>query len=384
VKHRELKVVFDTNILFTGSAGNLLRQEIVDLIKGNSQHADLSLTWYLPEVAMHERLYQMQSSALELLPSIQRLEKFVGYNLNVTEDVVKEKVREVADQQFKELGLQLLTLAVAGVNWQQIMLDSVYRQPPFQRGEKEKGFRDALIAESFLQLVALAPADPKVCRITLVTSDGLLANAVRARTIGRKDVRILATSEELKGLINTLVSEVAEEFVNSIQGPASAYFFEAKNGESLFFKEGIQKRIAEEFRSVLEGVPKGADRRENGEWFIYSPRFAKKHRQRVYWATRIQVEANAYKTLGPGLAELIFSTLQTLTALQRKQGSPVSTESSVGASPEVPQLPTEKREELFAKGWSNFDVTWSVLVTTGQKFTKHRIDGIEHVETSWG
>ncbi len=41
-KKPELKVVFDTSVLFSQVAYNLLRDEVRQLIESNSQHIDLS------------------------------------------------------------------------------------------------------------------------------------------------------------------------------------------------------------------------------------------------------------------------------------------------------------------------------------------------------
>jgi hypothetical protein len=72
----QLKVVFDTNALYVasntlGSASDLVRQEIVDLIS-DSRYPDLDILWYLPEVVRHERQYQMQAEALNLRSAINK------------------------------------------------------------------------------------------------------------------------------------------------------------------------------------------------------------------------------------------------------------------------------------------------------------------------
>ena len=78
-KHQrpQLRVVFDTNILFTDSASDLVRQEAVNLIK-ESTFPDLEIQWYLPEMVRHERQYQMQKRALELLPPIAKVERLLA------------------------------------------------------------------------------------------------------------------------------------------------------------------------------------------------------------------------------------------------------------------------------------------------------------------
>jgi|SRR5258707_14808832 len=78
VKKSQFKVVFDRNALYVtpnniGSASDLVRQEITDLIS-EAKHADLEILWHLPEIVRHERQYQMQVEALKLRPAINRIE----------------------------------------------------------------------------------------------------------------------------------------------------------------------------------------------------------------------------------------------------------------------------------------------------------------------
>ncbi|MFY9527496.1 MAG: hypothetical protein WBC04_08570 [Candidatus Acidiferrales bacterium] len=88
-KHQrpQLRVVFDTNVLYTGSASDLVRQEAANLIK-QSMFPDLEIQWYLPELVRHERQYQMQKRALELLPAIGKVEKLLGHKLAITEETL--------------------------------------------------------------------------------------------------------------------------------------------------------------------------------------------------------------------------------------------------------------------------------------------------------
>src|SRR5579859_1226277 len=87
----QLKVVFDTNILITDSASDLVRQEAVNLIK-ESKFPDLEIQWYLPEMVRHERQYQMQKRALALLPHIAKVERLLGHNLAINDQLLVDSV----------------------------------------------------------------------------------------------------------------------------------------------------------------------------------------------------------------------------------------------------------------------------------------------------
>lgn len=406
-KPPELKVVFDTNVLWTGSASDLLKHEVNELIKNNSSHPDLKISWYLPEIVRHERQYQMLKAGLELLPSIQKLERVLGHKLNITEQIIENRIQETVNRHIHEIGLELLQVNPAKVDWNKMMLNSAYRLPPFSSGEKEKGFRDALVAEGFLQLVSNSPVTPKVCRIALVTGDNILAEAIKAHTNDTKNVRVLLSLEDLKSLINTLVAEVSEEFVAVIQPSAQSYFFEVDNKDTLYYKENIRNKIREDYSDKLSEIPQGASTRENGIWRIHPPRFIKKQGQRVYWGTRIIVESESYKFVSATSYEYVPETKSVYSGLTLGaqvapsylaaqsvnpfvQSNPLYQSGAVlgsplSASPSDPVFTPRvtRTKTLAAKGKTIFEITWSVAVTTSKKLSAPKIEKIEFIETLW-
>jgi hypothetical protein len=401
----ELRVVFDTNALWTGSASDLLKQDVSELINNNSKHKDLRVSWYLPDIVRHERQFQMLAQGLELLPSVRKLERLLGHNLNITEDIVEHRVNETVEKHIQALGLNIISLDNQQVDWDRIASNAAYRKPPFARGEKEKGFRDALLVEDFLQLVLQSPKTPKICRIALVTKDGLVAEAVSERTKDQSNVRILGSLEELKSLINTLVAEVSEEFVSKIQEKAQAYFFELDNKDSLYYKKDIRKTVTERFKQQLRTLPEGGESRENGTWYVSAPRFLKKDGQRVSWASRISVAAKAH------IYETTMETPESYPTLTSSPyltmpyaGNPYVTSPYLTSNPlitaggllttgqqgilgptiEQPSLPTMRHKQiLFKTGKSIFEVIWSVTVTASGKLSSPKIQSVEFIENSW-
>lgn len=88
----EIKIVFDTNALFTKVAHDLFQKAIADLIKSESTRKDIKISWCLPKVVVHERQYQMQKAADELLPYLEKLQKLLGHNLNITKEILSKNV----------------------------------------------------------------------------------------------------------------------------------------------------------------------------------------------------------------------------------------------------------------------------------------------------
>ena len=297
-KRRELKVVFDTNALFNKSEHYLLSHDVYELITESARHNEIDLTWVLPEIVRHERQVQMFKVAAPLTRTIAKLESLLGQKLNITQEIIEEKIIAGIDSQAADLGIQIIPLDTAKVDWGRLILDSAFRKPPFDP-EKEKGFRDAVVAETLLQVVSSIVEAAPNCIVAFVCGDKLLKEAITGRTVGIENVRILDGIEELKSLINTLISEASEEYVASITPRARAVFYQPGNNHALYFTGEISRRIKQEFASQLAILPPGADTRKNPTFSVQEPTFLRKEGQRVHWVSRIKVHAQAFKTLDP-------------------------------------------------------------------------------------
>lgn len=395
----QLKVVLDTNALYVapnnlGSASDLVRQEISNLIS-QSKYPDLDIHWYLPEMVRHERQYQMQTEALKLRSAIDKIERLLDHNLALTDAVLLNHVKTRIDEKAGGLGLQELRLDYACVDWARIADAAAYRKPPFQTGEKEKGFRDALIAESFLQLVENSPRTPNLCRVVLVTADSLLRQAVSERISNSSNASVLAGSEELKGLINTIVSNVGEEFINQIKPKARKLFFvSSENKETIFYKETIRERLEETFKSELEFKPPSTVFRRNKTWQIEQPNFSRKEGRRIFWTSRIEIELEAGTVTRQdepknmvSLSSLLGSdTAPLATPLSPPFGLPTSwfqpVTSPQNALSSYALLAPETRV-VTHKGQDIFEVLWSTEVTMSRELKKPNIEDIRHVEIKY-
>ncbi len=392
-KTPELRVLFDSSAIFTGSASDLLSPPVAQFIADNSAHPDLHISWYLPEIVILERRYQMVKKGLELLPSVQKLEILLGHNLNITPQIVEDRVDHAIQSGLSRSNISVVKLACDKVEWTRLIQDATFRHPPFDPGEKEKGFRDAIVVESFLQLVDASPSTPRICRVSLVTGDKLISQAITSRTASHQNVRILTSLDELKSLINTLVSAVSEEVVARTREQAGKYFFVPKQQDTLYYTQGVRKQIDEQFSKELNEKPPGAHRRENGTWLIHQPGFVRKEGQRITWSTSIEVEAKAYKTQPASSASILLPPFPS----SQPQGSGYSglvaplfqseqTEQidvgNLALFGEIFRHPTTQ-EVLTAEGRSSFGVLWSHLLSTNQKFRSPRIDEIQFLGTDW-
>jgi hypothetical protein len=398
---QELTVVLDTNALYTGSASDFLKKEIAELIAHTSSVPDLTIKWIVPEVVRHERQFQMQQSAAQMLPTIARLERLLGHNLNITKEILDARVKETVDRQVQEHSIALQTLNSNDVDWPRLILDASYRRPPFQPGEKEKGFRDALILETFLQIVRDSPTSRSVARLALVSGDQLLRDAAALRLPLPTNVYLLESVDALKDLINTIGSAVDENFIAAIKERAAGVFFKQGDENTLYYKESVAAKLQLALKGPSLNLPAGADKYEVDKWTIGAPGFVKKQRQRIYWATRFEGSLHALKsaprpdwiTGGTGFTLADFSNLNPSNLIMYGGGYPATavpisafaerTRPTEGFVQPIGSVLAGGEDKIIAHGTATLNAVWSLAVTTSGKLTKPQLESVDFIEIVW-
>lgn len=365
-KPPKLCVMFDTSILYTQVASELVRNSVKDLINENSDHTDLEVTWHIPGIVIGERKYQMLKQATLLLPSLQKMEHLLGHAFGIGEDTLELHVDRAVQQSVDDLGLEVTDIDTSEIDWEGVISRSVRRHPPFEENEKEKGFRDSIIAHSFSQLCASSPTTPSICRLVLVSGDDRLREYVHELTVASKNVRILASLDELESLINTLVSEIPEEFAAELVKKANKLFFEKENEKSFYYKADVRGQIQEQFSSELATSPieKLVKNSSGKTWWIDQPVFIKKVKSRIYWTSSVQPEFELYhieekdnsKSVNPFLQTEKFTKAGLLSGLFETG---------------------EKIVDL--QGRDIFEVQWSANLSAAKNLTSPRLEKIVYL-----
>lgn len=376
----KLIVVFDTNVLYTQVASDLIRNDTQRMIEGNSNHVDLEIEWYLPEVVIGERKYQMLGKANELLPNMQKLERLLGHKFGVGEDTLELHVDKAISNSIEKHKIRRIDINVNEIDWNDLIERSVKRQAPFESTEKEKGFRDSIIAHSFLQLHKASPSTPNICRLALVSEDQRLREYVTELTTDSNNVRILKGLDELESLINTLVSTVPEDFADELTKKASKAFFEKGNEKTFYYKESICEKIKEQYPNELKNTILSGHIRTNGTWWISEPIFIKKDRQKIYWVTPVEPEFEIYHYEKDGSDQNALAGLADLFAAQSKgQSTAAKTPpSQVGIGGLLGNALSQKKV-VDIKGRDKFEVHWSTTLSQAQNLTSPKLVKIAYV-----
>ncbi len=291
-KHRTLHVVFDTNSLFTSSIRELFNSNAVKLLRQNNHHVDVEVKWLVPAIVRHEREYQMREEARKHLTAVGKLENLIGMNWGVNADSIGRAVTQAVDAQLDELKVRVLPLDTTLVEWDALIDASVLRLPPFDKGEKEKGFRDAIVCETFVQLVNSLPSGTRE-QAVIVTGDALLTDAVKARIQGIPNAKIVADLEGLQGTLNIMLSQVQPEFAQELVGKANVMFFVGGETNTMYYSQKVDEAIKAQFPEPFLTLPAGAQKISVVRSVMHPTNFVRKEGQRVFFVNRLIYELKA-------------------------------------------------------------------------------------------
>jgi len=371
-----LKVVFDTNPIHKNCAGYLFCRAARELIKSHSTHQDLVIEWILPSVVLGERQYQMTEVAKQLLHKVRDLEGLLPRPLGIDEKNLLELVKTATRKQIRDLKVKVKELKAESINWNELIDAALFRKPPFSSGKTEKGFRDSLVLETFLQILKTSPSTPSNCIVALVTWDKDLGLAATDKCRSKQNARVVNT-EGLEQLISTLAGDVSEEFVQEIRELAKKCFYDSEAKKGLYYEEDVKDRITSKFSDKLVEVSKGDRVTRVYSWTIGEPQFLKKQGRRVSWNTRITAHSKTTWRYAEyyqprGYTQSLFDD----GVMVAKGGGEIF-------SPEALPL-IARKEQLLLEGETTFDVRWSVSVSAKPySFSRESIDKLLFVTTTW-
>jgi hypothetical protein len=401
-------VVLDTNCLFTEAADKLICAEISSFIQKSLPDLGTQIHWYIPEIVKGERKFQMLERATKLLPTLGKLELLLGHALGITEDVLQSRVDEAIKRQIDSHSLKEIVADYSQIDWTRIVNAAVMRLPPFEPGEKEKGFRDAIVLEGFFQLAESLPKSPTSARIVLLSGDKLLADAAQGRIGDRTNITIAPDLDTLKSLLNAIASQLTQETVEKIVPRANELFFKPQDKETLYYQWEIRKKIDEEFRDQMRESPDSKFSVKVEKTLVGPTTFLSKEKQRLILSSKIVFQVAASEriaepvlvqaddprmfptvtpSIGAGQFGVPMGTASPLVVRSNQpMGGPAFGRPAVGLGLGLYGAAAQDytwREIVRRRGNKSFDVIWGVTLMRNGSLSNSKFDKIEFRSSTW-
>lgn len=276
-----LHVMLDTNALYARSDGDSVVAASIEQAITDPAHLALNVLWCIPQMVQMEREYHLWQNTKHAVSAAAKVPKVFANSWILDSEAVRREIRRVVTSALSDLGIQIIDCDLSLVDWKSLIQAAGHRLPPFDPdSEREKGFKDAIIAETFVQFCkGLDHASGETA--LLVSDDMMLRQHVSARVNGM-GCRALADLASLRNELNFLASDIeagtAEELQEQALNLLDQSFLETVSS-SLTEQIEAKKLTAETF--FIDIQPAG--------FRVSPPVFVTKQNRRAYFSLKITV-----------------------------------------------------------------------------------------------
>lgn len=392
---RKVNIVFDTSVLFPNSDA-IVCSELEDFLKEFSDKCILKI--YIPEVVRGELCYRRVAKADEKLKKVNEFLSSIGKTLDRQRKTPykTEELRPLVEKKFdkwaKSKNIILLETPRNKISLKEIQEKSIWRIPPFEDVKKrfdqckkcraEKGFRDALILFSVLELAKKITKN----KVYFICGDKLLLESVDKY---KKNKRLIPfnTIEELSSRLRLSFEEDNEKWINLVSNRARAVFYR-RVWEECKIREEIEKRYPERFEipstSEFEHLSSAAANIQQSGLFSES-KYAS-----TYWpGTYIHSDIKFKNVFGP-----TYSRLGETKAVPLEEGTFYIDNPSFQKVEDNNIYVWKSRvshQRKYRDPWDtgvsvpkvykiHFDVIWSARVTKDERFYDLKLLDVEFID----
>jgi len=252
-------LVPDTNILFAKNIGEIVRSSFHEDFQQCSVFASIRIL--IPEIVRDELLFQKFHIACK---SNQNAILNHGHIALITgrsapkalgEAYLKNCVRTVFNKWAKMFNAEIVKPPYSRIRWSKVIEAAVWRKPPFslptddRDAESEKGFRDAIILETFKEICRVNSRD---C-VALLTNDGLLRQAVQNLRLPG-NVSCYASMRELLSNLKLAHENRSKEFRAVLAANAQKAFYEIGSAECIYTKFNVPAEVQKRFGQAINAL----------------------------------------------------------------------------------------------------------------------------------
>ncbi|GEM_PF-2705589 len=242
-------VIIESSVLY----GKPVRKELTDLINNFKGVKNLEIKFYVPETVLDEAkrhlLEDFQEAKLKYDTGAKEVEAVLKGIKLVDVDQSKNQIFGLVEKSFEENNLEIIKTPYEQINWADLVNRAVYKKPPFNpEKDKEKGFRDAVIAETILINL---PKISKDSNIVILVRDGLLSDFIASSTQKYNNLKIYPSILDFESAIKLHLLKDDDKLIDAISQEADTTFYTPLGQDSLFYKENLPQKILAKFPSLF-------------------------------------------------------------------------------------------------------------------------------------
>jgi hypothetical protein len=247
-------VFVDTSILWHEDKSHIVDPAFDDFWDEYSR--DFKMELVVPEVVKGEILFQHSTSAIKSMERATECIKKVckitkkTYSHRITETGIKKGVAKRFEAWLSSKGGVIAPTPFSKIDWKDMVERAIWRKPPFpydpRKTEIEKGFRDAVIAET---VVYTAGKDSRKIRRIFLCKDELLGDTGVAKL---KWLETYESIDDFRSYLKLTKEKLEDKFITSILKKASLKFWSKLDPKCLYNRENIWDQMGKLYPDSFE------------------------------------------------------------------------------------------------------------------------------------
>jgi|WetSurMetagenome_2_1015567.scaffolds.fasta_scaffold12985_4 hypothetical protein len=324
-----ISIVLDTNIIFCKNFADFINPDVTKIKDIFMSDKSIQLVWFIPEIAMRERHYQILQALLENKKWAHNFTRIFDLEVDLSKESLEYRVQKIQEEAVRRNGIRIQKLNIVETDWNGVIYDSINRNPPFRKSDKEEGFRDSLILQTFLQILKESKDSKKVF---FITDDELLMRALKERIDNPKVDLSCYSLLILEGRLKEIqLPDPEQNVLEKVRALVEILFIRPDSKEGFYYSEKIEEKIFAKYHSEFSKLPESAEYREIGLRQINPPQYLKKENDRYFWNSRINIEIKYFQTQHLSNNFIIIPTVS---------GSPVHSGGSIVINPSSDSIST--------------------------------------------
>jgi hypothetical protein len=253
----------DSNCLYTPNEVEIINLAFSDLFTELRSKCEIELA--IPDIVaseiLNKKLDDCEAYLKEATSGLDRIAKLTliePVRLPNIEDL-RLNLKSRFDRRVESLGASIIPVPSV-IDWTSLIEKAVSRRPPFSpRSEKgEKGFKDALILETLIEVYKNSPGRV----VVFVCADALLFKTACNQLAGSRFLGVTSL-EEFRSHLELRITQTNEKFTQALLIKAKDVFYTKSDANCIWFRFGMLDKMHEAlgaqwsgfFGDVYEPVP---------------------------------------------------------------------------------------------------------------------------------
>lgn len=243
----------------SGFYGSPVAKPVMDFIARYVPNENYKMLYIVPEMALFEAQKHVWSDFVGRLNAFESAIKQLGdipFVGNAKLDPLKGKYKKTKEEvkswviaEIGKLGIQVVATPTIKMDWNDVFNRAAFRKFPFEAGDKEKGFKDMMIAQT---LILNLPELTAQGEVVFICKDGVLQQYVKEMIGEIENFMIYPSIVDFDSALRLREVTSGSKAIEEIADEAERAFYNENDVEhSLFFTGGVAAKIAEKYPSIL-------------------------------------------------------------------------------------------------------------------------------------